>query len=544
MPVINLFSFRGERPKIAPRLLSPEFATKAQNCEYPIGYLQPYQGPKSTNVSIVPTIRTIYQYQERIWLRWMSDVDVVLSPIDADPWGRVYFTGEENTVGKLQPPQVLINTSIPQNGDPFGAYRLGVPAGTREIIGTVIDPNPVPSIDAKDDDETRFYLYTFVTDQGEEGAPSPVSNQIEVKYPGSSVKLTMDAPVNVSGNVTKRRIYRSAAGGGQADWYVVAEIKASQLIYTDSVKDSELGQSLLSEGYEMPNEEMINLTLMPNGILAGSWENNVAFCEPFLPHAWPSSYRLTTEHEIVAMAAVSNVLVVGTKGYPEIFQGVSPDSMSGRKLDSMQACVSKRSMLNVDNLVIYASPMGLVGFTGQDVALLTKDIISTDFWSSLDPETIEAYYYDSKYLAFYGAKLDKGFIFDPSAGDLTFFDLGSSFGYTDLRTNTFYMRSQDGNSIAEWKKGTDIDYTWRSKEFFGLSPSFNTLYVIAEDPKLVGARIIVDGQVIYDYKPGVLKNKPIRIPPKRGEIWQIEFYGTGTVKQACLATSVSEVWRV
>ncbi|MEZ9681905.1 hypothetical protein AB4306_18310 [Vibrio splendidus] len=543
MAVINLLSFRGQRPKIAPRLLSPEFATIAQDCEYPIGYLQPYQSPKSTAISIGPTVRTIYQYQEKIWLRWNSDVDVVLSPIDGDPWGRVYFTGEETTVGKLQPPQVLNNTTIPNSGDPFAANTLGVPAGSSQIVGQVIDPIPLPSVDNKDDDETRFYIYTFVTDQGEEGAPSPASNQLEIKYPSSSVVLTIPAPVNLTGNITKRRIYRSASGGNQADWYLVAEIKTSQLSFTDTLTDSQLGQSLLSDNYEMPNKEMINLTLMPNGILAGSWGNNVAFCEPFLPHAWPSEYRLTTEHDIVAMAAVSNVLVVGTKGYPEIFQGVSPDSMSGRKLDSMQACVSKRSMLNVDNLVIYASPMGLVGFTGQDVALLTKDIISTDFWTSIKPESIEAYYYDSKYLAFYGTKLDKAFIFDPSVGDLTFFNVGTNFGYTNLRTNTFYMRSSDGNDIAEWKKGPDIDYTWRSKEFFGLSPSFNTLYVIAEDPALVGARIIVDGKVIHDYQPKIFKNKPIRIPPKRGEIWQIEFYGTGTIKQACLATSVSEVWR-
>ncbi|HDM8198739.1 TPA: hypothetical protein P0E36_004923 [Vibrio harveyi] len=542
MTVINLFTFRGERPKVAPRRLGNEFATKAQDCEYPIGYLQPYQAPKKTGEAIQPLIRTIYRYEDRVWLRWSSDVDVVLSPIDGDPWGRVYFTGETNTSGALQPPQVLINTKIPANGDPFGAYPLGVPAGKTAIKGRVFDPTPLPAKDDKSDDETRFYIYTFATDQGEESAASPASNQLEIKYPSSKVELTIPQIANLSGNITKRRIYRSAESGSRADWYLVAELPISQLKYTDSLTDSQLGRTLESDYYEMPNKKMVNLTRMPNGILAGSWENNVAFCEPYIPHAWPSEYRLTTESDIVAMASVNNVLVVGTKGYPEIFQGISPDAMSGRRLNSEQACVSKRSMLNVDDMIIYASPMGLVGFTGQDVSLLTSEIISTSFWESLEPETIEAYYYDSKYLAFYGTKHDKAFIFDPRVGDLTFVNLGSNFGYTDLQTNTFYMQSQDKAEIATWKKGDDLDYTWRSKEFFGLSPSFDTLHIVAEKPNLVGARVMVDGSVIHDYKPGIFNNRPLRIPAVRGDVWQIEFYGTGTIKQASLATSVAEIW--
>ena len=36
-------------------------------------------------------------------------------------------------------------------------------------------------------------------------------------------------------------------------------------------------------------------------------------CEPYLPYAWPEKYRLTTEHDIVAIAAIDTTLVIGTK---------------------------------------------------------------------------------------------------------------------------------------------------------------------------------------------------------------------------------------
>ncbi|MGL1386208.1 hypothetical protein ACSTJO_00650, partial [Vibrio parahaemolyticus] len=81
---------------------------------------------------------------------------------------------------------------------------------------------------------------------------------------------------------------------------------------------------------------------MPNGIMAGGYDRTVCFSEPYLLHAWPVDYQLTTEHEIVAMESVSNMLLVGTKGYPWVFQGITSDAISGRKLESMQACVSKR----------------------------------------------------------------------------------------------------------------------------------------------------------------------------------------------------------
>ncbi|MEZ9372173.1 hypothetical protein AB4235_05765 [Vibrio cyclitrophicus] len=533
MPAINVNQFAGERPKFAPHLLPNESATKANNCDFDVGTLRPYKNVLDTDAGIAANSKTMYRYQDKFWLTWPVVADVVLSPIDQDPWGRVYYSGDGF-------PKVTNNQIIAGDGVPVH-YRLGVPAGKSGMVGTVIDPNPLPTADDLSDDETRFYVYTYVTEAGEEGPPSPLSNQLEIQYPGSSVNLTIPAMAVQDSNITKRRIYRSATGGGVAAFFMVVELDPAITTYKDSLSTSDLGDQLESEGYEMPNEELAHLTLMPNGIMAGGYDNNVCFSEPFLPHAWNPAYRLTTEHDVVAMASVGNTLVVGTKGYPWIFNGVSPDSMTGRKLPSMQACVSKRSMKNIDSLIIYAAPSGLVAFNGSDVILVTEDVITKEQWQALEPETIEAYYYDGNYIAFYGESLDKAFIFNPSRRDIVFFDLGFDAAYESLVNGELILKKQDGK-IAKWAMGANMDAVFKSKEYRGLYPTFSTLYVLSKDNSQVGIRVIVDGQVIHDFTPSNVPEGPFRIPAARGNTWQFEAYGNVEITRVCLSTSVAEIY--
>lgn len=533
MAAINLNLFAGERPKVAPHLLPNESATKANNCDFDIGTLKPYKNILDTADLISANSVTMFRYQDKFWLNWPKVVDIVLSPIDQDPWGRVYYSGDGF-------PKVTNNQLIAGDGAPTH-YRLGVPAGKSKLRGTVVAPNPPPTEDDKSDDETRFYVYTYVTEAGEEGPPSPLSNQLEIQYPGSSVNLTIPAMAAQDSNITKRRIYRSATGGGVAAFFMVAELDPAATTYSDKLSVSDLGNQLESEGYEMPNEHLTHLTLMPNGIVAGGYDNNVCFSEPFLPHAWNPAYQLTTEHDVVAMASVGNTIVVGTKGYPWIFQGVSPDSMTGRKLPSMQSCVSKRSMKNIDSLIIYAAPSGLVAFNGNDVQLVTEDVITKEQWEKLEPETIEAYYYDGNYVAFYGQALDKAFIFNPSRRDIVFFDIGFTAAYESLVNGELMVKKSDGK-IAKWAKGPNMTTVFRSKEYRALYPTFSTLYVLSEDNSQVGIRVIVDDTVIHDFTPSNVQDGPFRIPAARGNTWQFEAYGSVEITRVCLSTSVAEIY--
>ncbi len=540
MPKIQVSTFLGELPKLASRLLPNENASIAKDCHFSTGNLEPYLKPKAVSEAVAAAHKTIYKHDQH-WLKWHVDTDVVASPLVDDPWSRLYFTSETG---------LRVTNNLIMNGDgdlPAASYPLGVPAPQNKIIATVNEPEPDPDaetevIDDTEDDETRYYVYTLVSEMSEEGAQSPISDQINIRDPEATVTLTFSQEGTLPGSITKRRIYRSSTDGGVADFYLLAEIPISADTFLDDKGSDDLGLPLETESFETPNENMRYLTLLPNGILAGGYDKTVCFSEPYLPHAWPVEYQLTTEHKIVSMEATGNMLLVGTEGNPWIFQGVSSDAISGRKLESVQACVSKRSMRNIDNLIIYASPNGLCAFTGNDVELLTKDVIDSALWSSLKPETIEAYAYDGKYIAFYGEQLDKAFIFDPRTRGITFHSFGSDLGYTDLVTGTLFVRSEDGATLAHWNSGEPESIQWRSKEYYALYPTFSTLYVRSPDHSKVGLRVIVDGRVIHDYKPGTLTAKPTRIPPARGNSWQFEAYGTGTLEEVIIATSMAEVY--
>ena len=82
------------------------------------------------------------------------------------------------------------------------------------------------------------------------------------------------------------------------------------------------------------------------------------FSEPNLPHAWPHEYPI--DFDIVGIATYGQYVAVLTTSFPYLFQGIDPAAMSSSKVNLPQACVSKRSIIETGNGVIYASPDGLV----------------------------------------------------------------------------------------------------------------------------------------------------------------------------------------
>jgi hypothetical protein len=190
---------------------------------------------------------------------------------------------------------------------------------------------------------TTAYVMTYVTDLGEEGPASPASNIIE-RYDTGTVSLSNLSTPSGALNVVSKRLYRAELNG---TFQFVAELSAAATSYGDSVKSASLGEPLPSDGWIAPHEDMIGLTALPNGILMGWWENTVAFCEPYQPHAWPVEYRYALDHNVVGAAVTDSGVVVATEGPPYIMAGSAPGSMSQIKLDKPYPCLAKRSVVDM-----------------------------------------------------------------------------------------------------------------------------------------------------------------------------------------------------
>ncbi len=537
MTAILLKSFAGERPKLDPRHLPNESAQVAKGCHFYHGNLSPLKRPLINGDTVLPDAKTIFKYLNQHWFAWNSEVDAVNSPVANDPWQRVYFTGDGY-------PKVTNNAVFSGANMPAVSFRLGVQAPETPIVGVVteaateeVDPN---------DDETRYYTHTFVTEQDEEGAPGEASLKIEILYPdetGTFVTLGLSPPNVNASNITHRRIYRTATGGGIADYLLVAEIPIADATFIDNVKGDELGAALETYDYEMPPVDMVGLVSMANGIMSGFTGNTVCFSEAYLCYAWPASYQMTTEHQIVAMVAMGNSLAVLTEGYPWVFSGNTPASMSGQKLESNQACVSKRSAVIVNGSLLYASPDGLVALTGNGAIPITEKIITRDQWKSFEPSTIEAYFQEGRYLAFYGAGLNKGFIFDPATGDFRHFDATAHCGFNSLLDDALY--TSDGGTISQWEASSSVmPFVWRSKEYQLSDMNLGCALVKGTSLALIGLKVFVNSVEIIDKTPGTLNEYAFRLPNDRGNKWEFELYGSGEVESIVITSSMGEMRRI
>lgn len=531
MPVLDIPLMRGEVPRNADHLLPNDAAVVARNCHFNRGIISPFRDDLDVGL-VLPTVPgTLYRYRDEHWLQWPGDVDVIPSPLARDPHGRVYYS--DGSYPKVTTEQIALGAGA----RPTAWYRLGLPAPAAVTINGVTPP-PGGVNDTITDDETRYYVQTWVTGFGEEGPPSPASAAVEITVPGSTVALSFSPPANNDRNITHRRLYRSVSGAGLADYLLVAELPSATASHNDSLSSNQLGPVLETYDYLPPPDSMRGLCLMANGITAGFTGNEVLFSGAYLPYAWPQANRHTTQHEVVAIAASGTSLVVATKGYPYVFSGVTPSAINGVKLDLEQACVSKRSMVVAAGQVIYASPDGLVAIGANGGLVITENIITREQWQAYQPETLRAWAHEGKYI---GITNSHGFVFDPLSGDFRSFDNRWDAAWHDLERDALYIAK--GATLCRWREGEGaVSAIWRSKEFVTpVDSTFNCARVVAEDTSKVGLTVLVDGVAVMTLAVGQVPAVAFRLPAVRGTKWQVEVTGQSVIERIVLATSMAEV---
>ena len=203
MAAITYKAFRGQVPRVSERLLQPNQAVRALNCKITSGRLDPLAGLGQV-LSVGITIRTARRYRvfrnrqlELNWLLWDSDVDFVPSLVANDELGRFYFAGED-----IEPRMSTYDLAITSVPYPTAWYVLGVtPPTTAASVTVAGGTSPV---------ESRAYVYTFVTQFGEESPPSPPSTVVSANANGTWTVASMQTAPPNSGTISNAE---SIAGG-------------------------------------------------------------------------------------------------------------------------------------------------------------------------------------------------------------------------------------------------------------------------------------------------------------------------------------------
>lgn len=255
--------------------------------------------------------------------------------------------------------------------------------------------------------QARSYVYTWVSAYGEEGPPSPAALLNGWSNGVWNVTLTapLDADRGVLRNLTGINIYRTVTDtGGSAVFFFVANVPIGTSAYEDTALDNvvALNNQLQSTNWFPPPDNLLGIVTMPNGVMAGFTENQLWFCDPYHPHAWPPGYVLTTEFPIIGIGVTNGALIVMTATVPYIVTGLTPDSFALTKCGRPNPCTSRASIVPGDQFVTFHSPNGLIQVTPSGIATNTTDLWFTrENWRALTPQKyVRAIFLASCYMAF------------------------------------------------------------------------------------------------------------------------------------------------
>lgn len=535
------------------------------------------------------------------WFHWTTDVNVVRGSIASDVSERTYFTGDgvpkvtfsplALTGGGTNYPLASYNLGVPKP-DLTGVMGLTVSnlgiasityVGTLATVTTedeiqlssgekvviegateavyngnfeisVIDSThftyttkTVPTANASGTlsynygglPETRVYALTYVSELGEEGAPSVTSN-ISVT-PGQKVIIsTIPIFAGAGYSLTKKRIYRTSTGSNQTSLRYVGEVSMATAGFTDRVKSTALGENIPSLNYVEPPSDLSQLIRFSNGMLAGISKNEVCISVPYQPHAWPIAYRYSFNLKPIAIGSFGNSIVVLTNGEPSVLTGSSPEAMSENIVREGYPCVSAESVVEISGGVMWASKQGLAYIGNSGVDLATKNIFTEKEFADYAPESIRAYRWESRYVGFYDTGTTQaGFMFDTQTGEFVELSFYATAGFTDPKNGNLYLAVGD-NVLLMAGSSSNATLTWRSKTFTSPKPINLSVAKVVADAYPITFRLFAND--VLKFTKTVANGEVFSLPlGYKADNFEIELVSTANIKGVAVAETVREL---
>lgn len=386
MVAIKIENFGGEIPAVDDRLLPDNAASRAVNTWLFSGRIEPLHSLTPLYNVVDPATRAVFRLPkgspsidnmvDSYWLEFENqNVRPIRSPVaQQTDDGRYYWA--DGVLPKMMTGDMIAAADTPRT--------LGIP-------GPSVAPVLTNSGGSSSTLTTIAYVYTWVSDLGEEGPPSDPTTIASIKI-DSTVHVAMAAPSgadNLNRALTLTRVYRTVVSDqGVASFFFVTEQPIATLTFDDNLAaDTDAvvsnNEQLTSLNYQPPPTDLQQLVNMGNGMVAGFREAEVWFCEPYQPHAYPVQYVIEVPNKIVGLGVIGSSLMVLTQGQPWSATGTDPSSMALAAVQPLEPCTSILSIVGTPAGVLYASPNGLINITPYGATNLTLSTITKDQWANL-----------------------------------------------------------------------------------------------------------------------------------------------------------------
>lgn len=499
---LSLTKFGGMAPKIAAQLLPESFAQRANEVKLQSGELRPFYADIDV-IDVPEDTISIYKYYIPkdtndigfIWLCFNKYVNIVKGPVYSDDNNRLIISGIDSNLRITDTTMIDLviddsDTSTrqykPITLDSTNTYILGLPVPT--------DIKMAVEGEGTENKESRSYVVALVRewkdgklDIGKLSDPATTADDtltVDV-HTGQTVKLTnITIPENAYSDygIRKAYVYRSTIGSdGTATYGYVGEFEiiADKTVYefSDARASQDVEESAVSAEWDAPIENLTGLVSLNNGVLAAFKGSDVYFSYPYQVNAWPYTYRISVDYNIVGLGAFGNTVVICTEGIPSLALVSDPASVTLRAINAAYPCLSPQTIVNFSNGVVYASTGGLLLVNSTSPKYITEGYITKDEFKDWNPDKLVATDYGGTYI---GISTDAtkyhGILFNidsPNIGLISLYRYAYGV-FSDHEKNELYLivpTSEGGRKIVAYDKEVlqgDQNYrtyNWRSKLF-------------------------------------------------------------------------------
>lgn len=500
---LSMTTFSGAAPKIGKTLLPDSFAQDANEVKLSSGELKPFYADQHI-IDVPEDTVKFYKYyipdssieQNHVWLCFNKDVNVAKGPIFDDANNRIILSGLDNEL------RITDSTLLPLVDSGKGYYQpITVSTKDTYILGiprlSNITMALANSVTNKENVESRSYVVSLVREWSDGkldvGGLSDPASYIKDKVTYYTIDVATGEAVTLSNivvpksyytdyGIRKIYIYRSTVGSdGTATYGYVGEIVVDPAVttytFTDSRSAEDVEESAVSSEWDAPVKNLTGLTSLNNGVLAAYSGSDIYFSYPYQTHAWPYTYRVSVDYDIVGLGAFGNTLVVCTKGCPALVLVSDPASATLRAINEPFPCSNKNTIVSFASGVVFSSTGGLVWVNSTSPKYITASLLDKDSWKEYDPDNLMCAGYSGKYV---GVSLNPvkyhGIVVDIENinNGITSFYRSISGIWSDPESNALYfliLKSDGKKSIVLFDTPVDFGdqyyrtYNWRSKLF-------------------------------------------------------------------------------
>lgn len=520
----------GKIPRLSDQQLASNIAQVATNCDFDRGFVKPIK--QTSDILTIPgatgAARTIYKLGTK-WICWPADVDVIRAQVadSASSHNRILTAGDNITDSAKLYPKITDTEGLNASDGyvPTTVRRLGVqapdPGGASGGLGLGVQGTGDGKVVA-----TVCYVYTGVDEFGHESAISAVS-PVEDVQGGQYVALNnfiLNTLVATGNDIKYFRVYRASISASGGVSYRLTKVRplntAAAAVYDLSTTDIngaaalvfdcnddvtglslEQDSNLMTELWTHPPDGLSGLVQFQNNITAGFVGKKVYLSVTGYYYAFPEDYAIALDYDVVALGAYNETLIAATSGYPYVITGDS-EAPALKRIEDLQPCRAKRSLVATPTGVYYASNDGLVWSDGYQAKVVTLHLFTPDQWKALGPENIIAAYFKGKYIAFFqGTKTGFSIAIDQELPCVIGFDTSNDKVYglhVCAADDALYLLTYDDADyhIEKWAgSATDATFTWESGDIVTIPWIFSVARLIGDfaGGKTVTLSILVDG---------------------------------------------------